>query len=440
MVWHLAKSLQITIVLFSMSKKTHVFAVERPRATIGFLHRIDSYHGTSEFLVLTKTRTPPVSRISVDPPPAVTYGIDVATIKGATDGTNRPKHNVSKEQCRQGIREACVQMLREMADKKAGDVVKKPKLLPGQTEAQFRKSQGDEFRNTELSRTRLPRGVVPKSALWLRAKLSLADSFTSVTIEHIQGNSDRSNNISIWREVVETQCDGLWNAALLKVEKDQKAGKSKQPSSSRPSGAGRGPLATETEEVEEIVEQEADKEKEDLRTCTVTLRNVLQPDIVHHMDDLVKAVEEKQGLVTDDISDLAAIANMAVLRIAAGDAFMDSAASKTLDIMDILPRGFQPRCQMSSQVDVAPIPEGFQDFLEEAIDKKTGSKDLLDAAGLLSQDFLQYLHTRFLGPRGTSEDAKNKHPLWERIASAIEASLTFETVKLQGLSATLTEA
>ncbi|KAF9572841.1 hypothetical protein EC968_009406 [Mortierella alpina] len=131
---------------------------------------------------------------------------------------------------------------------------------------------------------------------------------------------------------------------------------------------------------------------------------------------------------------------MAVLRIAAGDAFMDSAASTTLDIMDLLPRGFQPRCPMSSQVDVAPIPERFQDFLEEAVDKKTGSKDLLDAAGLLSQDFLQYLHTRFLGPRGTSEEAKSKHPLWERIASAIEASLAFETVKLEGLSATLLEA
>ncbi|KAF9945197.1 hypothetical protein BGZ72_001561, partial [Mortierella alpina] len=108
------------------------------------------------------------------------------------------------------------------------------------------------------------------------------------------------------------------------------------------------------------------------------------------MDNIVQAVEDKQGLVTDDISDLATIAHMAVLRIAAGDTVMDSAASTTLDIMGILPRGFQPRCPMSSQVHVAPIPERFQDFLEEAIDKKTGSKDLFDAAGLLSQDFLQY--------------------------------------------------
>ncbi|KAF9948128.1 hypothetical protein BGZ72_009918 [Mortierella alpina] len=440
MLWHLAKSLQITIVLLSTRKKSHVFAVERPHATIGFLHRVDSYHGTSEFLVLTKTRTPPVSRISVDPPLALTYGVDVATIKGIADETNvRPSHNVSKEQCRQGIREACVQVLREMADKKAGDVVKKTKPLPGQSEEQFRKSQGDEFRNTEFSRTRLPRGVLTKSALELRVKLSLADSFTSVTIESILG-CDKSNNISIWREVVETQCDGLWDAALKKVEKDQKAAKSKQPSSSKPSGSGGGPPATGTEEADDVVEQEVDKEKENLRTCTVTLRNVLRPDLIQHMDSIVEAVEEKQLLVTDDIADLAVLANMAVLRIAAGDAFMDSAASTTLDVMDLLPRGFQPRCPMSSQVDVAPIPERFQNFLEEAIDKKTGSKDLLDAAGLLSQDFLQYLHTRFLGPRGTSEEAKSKHPLWERIASAIEASLAFEAVKLEGLSATLLEA
>ncbi|KAF9572840.1 hypothetical protein EC968_009405 [Mortierella alpina] len=267
MIWHLVRSLKITIVLLSTRRKSHVFAVERPHATIGFLHRVDSYHGTSEFLVLMKTRTPPVSRISVDPPLALTYGVDVATIKGMADETNvKPSHNVSKEQCRQGIRVACAQVLREMADKKAGDVVKKPQPLPGQSEAQFRKSQGDEFRNTEFSRTRLPRG------------------------------RDQSNNISIWHEVVETKCDGLWDTALKQAEKDQKAAKSKQPSSSKPSGSGRGPPATGTEEADDVVEQEVDKEKENLRTCTVTLKNVLRPDLVQHMDSIVAAVEEKAAL------------------------------------------------------------------------------------------------------------------------------------------------
>ena len=89
---------------------------------------------------------------------------------------------------------------------------------------------------------------------------------------------------------------------------------------------------------------------------------------------------------------------------------------------------------------MAPIPEMFQAYLEQAMDNNRDSQDLLDAAGLLSQDFLQYLHTRFLGPRGTSQEAKNKHPLWERIASAIEASVAFDPVRLQGLSATLNEA
>ncbi|CAO3564587.1 unnamed protein product [Mortierella alpina] len=333
-------------------------------------------------------------------------------------------------------------MLREMADKKAGDVVKKPKPLPGQTEAQFRKSQGEELKITELNRTRLPRDVLSKSALELRAKLSLADSFTSVTIKNIQG-ADTSNNISIWREVVETQCDGLWDAALLKVERGLKAARSNQPSSSKPFGSGRGPPAAGTEEGEDIVEEEVDKEKENLRTCTVTLRSVVRRDIVQHMDSIVEALEKKQLLVTDDIADLAALANMAVLRIASGDAFGEewlATADKTLDIMDLLPSGFQPRCAMSSRIDVAPIPEMFQASLEQAIDNNTDSQELLDAAGLLSQDFLQYLHTRFLGPRGTSQEAKNKHPLWERIASAIEASLAFGRVKLQGLSATLNEA
>ena len=202
-----------------------------------------------------------------------------------------------------------------MADKKAGDVINKPKLLPGQTEEQFRRSQGDEFRNAELSRTRLPRGVVPKSALWLRAKLFLDDSFTSVNIERIQ-DKDRSNNISIWREVVETQCDGLWNAALLKAEKEKekKAGKpNKKASTSKAE-----PADGDEEDAHNVVNQEAEileKEKENLRTCTVTLRNVLRPDLVQHMDSIVEAVEEKQLLVTDDIADLAVLANMAVLRV-----------------------------------------------------------------------------------------------------------------------------
>ncbi|KAF9574644.1 hypothetical protein EC968_005874 [Mortierella alpina] len=424
MIWHIARSLKITIVLLSTRKKSHVFAVERPHATIGFLHRVDSYHGTSEFLVLTKTRTPPVSRISVDAPPALPCPHDAATLKDFKGKAIARKRvfEVNKDHA---------EVLRQHAIKKARDVIKSTKRLPGQSETEFRTTALEAFKTSQTSRTRLPRGVLQQAATILRTKLSLDEKFTSERIHAIQGTGSGHDNIVIWTQVVDERLEEVWVESLQQAEKEKGAkGKAAKTTTSTRGGE---------KETDLVVDEEIDK-KESIRTCTIPLKSVLRPELVPQMDIIVDELEKKQALITDDIADLAVLAHKAVLRIAAGDAFDGTAADSALDIMDLLPSEFKPRCEMSTKINVAAIPEGLQSLIELGLDKKTDDKAVLDAAGLLSQDFLQFLHTRFMGSRGTSAETKAKHPVWEMIASAIEDESDADLRKLTGLTATVTEA
>lgn len=101
-LWHLSRRLKVTIVLVSTRARPHVFAPEYSHAVIGFLHRIDSYHGTSEFLVLNKARTPPLNRMIVDPLPAPVQSHPAATVR--TEGKRAPqRREVSKDACRDAI-------------------------------------------------------------------------------------------------------------------------------------------------------------------------------------------------------------------------------------------------------------------------------------------------------------------------------------------------
>ncbi|KAF9575456.1 hypothetical protein EC968_003061 [Mortierella alpina] len=434
-LWHVARILNIKIILLSTRKKAHIFTSRRPRATIGFLHRIDSYHGTSELLVLGKTRSPPVSRIVMDTPPALPCPRDAATVRDfkgkARARAKKQVFEVNKEQCGEAIKEACAEVLRQHAIKTARDVLKSTKRLPGQSETEFRTTALEAFKTSQMSRTKLPRGVVQQAAIILRTKLSLDEKFTSERIHAIQGTGSGHDNIVIWTQVVDERLEEVWVESLQKADKERGAkGKAAKITTSTRGGK---------EGTDLVVDEEIDK-KESIRTCTITLKSVLRPELIPQMDIIVDALEKKQALIKDDIADLAVLAHKAVLRLAAGDAFDVTAADSVLDIMDLLPSEFKPRCEMPTKINVAAIPEGFQSSIELGLNKKTDDKAVLDAAGFLSQDFLQFLHTRFMGSRGTSVETKAKHPVWEMIASAIEDESDADLRKLTGLTATVTEA
>jgi len=55
----LAFFLHVNIYLFSSQSKAHLFKTEEATSSIGIVHHVDSFHGTSEYLALAEARTPP---------------------------------------------------------------------------------------------------------------------------------------------------------------------------------------------------------------------------------------------------------------------------------------------------------------------------------------------------------------------------------------------
>lgn len=51
--------LHVNIFLFSSQSKPHIFRAENATSSIGIVHHVDSYHGTSEYLALAEAKTPP---------------------------------------------------------------------------------------------------------------------------------------------------------------------------------------------------------------------------------------------------------------------------------------------------------------------------------------------------------------------------------------------
>ena len=93
----------------------------------------------------------------------------------------------------------------------------------------------------------------------------------------------------------------------------------------------------------------------------------------------------------------------------------------TFNINNLLPDDFTFHDNdVSPILSVAPIPPKLQEYLEQFINKeKTGNDDFVS---LLSQDHLQFLHSRFLGIFQNSDKTKEneKHPIWSIITQKIK--------------------
>lgn len=110
--------------------------------------------------------------------------------------------------------------------------------------------------------------------------------------------------------------------------------------------------------------------------------------------------------------------------------------------MNLLPGQFQSRNpDVQATLKIAQIPDGLQASLEKALENtKAADKEESDLALLLSHQFLQYIHTSFLGAQGNTDASKRAHPLWERIAVALYDPSLPAIKAPKGLSSTITEA
>lgn len=103
-----------------------------------------------------------------------------------------------------------------------------------------------------------------------------------------------------------------------------------------------------------------------------------------------------------------------------------------------MPPDFRFRDEVESIIRVAPIPDGLQDAIEAALDKKPDGQPDSDIANLLSKDHLQFLHTRFLGVHGNIR-TDGRRAVWIRGARAIQGPQALPKAP-PNLSSTISES
>ncbi|KAK3819887.1 MAG: hypothetical protein J3Q66DRAFT_438990 [Benniella sp.] len=153
-----------------------------------------------------------------------------------------------------------------------------------------------------------------------------------------------------------------------------------------------------------------------MRACQDILKQMIRPDLLDHYDVLASMFEKRQADITNIIDNLS-IANGKIHESSEPGTSSTSDISAhpgPFDARRILPNGFLLRSSRKPVIDVVPLPLILQDHLSDTHPKKS------DINRLLSQDHLQPLYSRFLGPRARSKkmvefdssasSASSKHP------------------------------
>ncbi|KAF9951038.1 hypothetical protein BGZ65_006229 [Modicella reniformis] len=252
----------------------------------------------------------------------------------------------------------------------------------------------------------------------IRTNFNLSTNFTKSDLQEMLDKAvPMKSNLDCWKEEHQQHFVDVWNRGI----KD-----------ARDKGSDETP---DDDDAAAMVE-----EKKNTRNCTTTLRQILRPDLKDQYDNINTIAMHRQAALTDCIDELSALSHKAVLAvceelmtIASGQIIEETTAPSTsFEITSVLPPNFELRSDVNTRLDVSPLSESLQDHLESVLeDPKT--KD--DIATLLTQPFLQYLYSCFLGPRRqttmntiegeTESDSKNK-TTWARIVKMIKQDIDFQ--------------
>ncbi|KAF9201042.1 hypothetical protein BGZ49_008726 [Haplosporangium sp. Z 27] len=453
MLLYLSQLLNVSIYMFSARSKSTCFKNSSATTSIAFFHRIDSFYGVSEYLVLAPSPHIPVVKDVPLPknPPVFTSSTSAATFRQVKrPQQKRALEDVSKvedDTCRKIFKRACVDSIEDLIQSAVAPIFKKKKFNNGETKEQLLADSKAQLDKKFSGKERVPRGIMEKAVGVARSEYNLNSNFTFQDLQKKLG--DPKDNIKLWKEAVRSDFSRAWAGAMLRSKEGG-------PNKTTEAGIAIEELEDKSDEedsegeYEEEDEEESD-DKELIKTCSTTLRNILRPDLQgqpepngqddemdleDYHDRVVSILVKRQTELTDVIAELSTLTHKTILVIASGELYDESLgprSTSSFDVRGLLPSGFKFRCNVKPIINMAPIPIHLQDHLETSIEH--GKDDLTQ---ILSQDHLQFMHTSFLSAKEKVD--KGKHPLWQRAANFIKENGAINPpASPVGLSHTVTE-
>jgi hypothetical protein len=160
------------------------------------------------------------------------------------------------------------------------DIMSKKRFKTGESRESLLATKGPELKHDMMTRTRVPRGTLQNALNLLTQEQDLDPD---LGIVHLRGLLTDGVNLTAWIRAVESSFDMSWQQELEQASEENHQHQVK-------------------------VEEEVDGSKdEQIRTCTVTLKQILRPDLMEHYSDIVKIAEERQGAITNTVDELSVL-------------------------------------------------------------------------------------------------------------------------------------
>ncbi|KAK3828311.1 MAG: hypothetical protein J3Q66DRAFT_306632 [Benniella sp.] len=381
---YFADLFKVNIFLFSSRRSPDIFPCHGTTSSIAIFHRISSYFSTSEYLPLFHERSV-LRPLPLPPlPPPFTSMIPAATLRPSKKRprTSKPKFGDIKGNCIEALKTVCTERVHSEIRKTIERLGK-------------RKKQSDEIYQNEYTmlradlegRPKLPRNTYDSVLTSLKAKGILPET---ALVNAVQRQLPNKESLVLWKDSIEESFDIFW-------EEEVKALKSKA-------------LDPPQEPVPEVVDLEEPQNSNMIKTCTMTLKQILRPDMEQHHEEITKTILKRQEEITNLADELSVLAHQTTLLIASGKLHCigEQADGPVFDISTLLPANFELPPEFNPIIQVSPLPPNLQATI--AAEAKAGKGDLL---GLLSQNHLQYIYARCLA-HDRSKCTSRNHPLWSQ--------------------------
>ncbi|KAF9560849.1 hypothetical protein EC968_005983 [Mortierella alpina] len=414
MLRELAAALHVDIYIFSARAKAKLFKSTTPAAgTVVIFHAVDSYLGTSEYLLLAPTTHPiPPCAPSPTPSPPSQAAAQLRTAPRQHCRTRKPA-DLDAAKCEEFVLVGLMRTMKAQVKKEIHKVVTKG---PEETKAQRLRSAYTRTLDRLKTHSRLPRGSMKIAAE--EAKKIYGPGY-NISEMDLSNRLEANKAMRLWREMIESKFDQVWQRAQDKQSRD-------------------GSNLPESDSSESSDDEAAETDDKDAgkRTCTANLQEILRIEAANHFETILGALEAAQLETSILIEETAFLALKTVhlesedfcrwppliMQVASGAIYYEHGASGTpqFEIIRLLPSGFKIRDPtIPSSVAVAPIP----DFLEGVLTQRRG--DIVD---ILSQNYLQFVQARLLQrkPSARTQKGDQVHPTWTLLINQMETNYAMQ--------------
>ncbi|KAF9934623.1 hypothetical protein BGZ65_003661, partial [Modicella reniformis] len=429
---HLAQELQANIFLFSNRAKPRLYSCSEPKYTCALFHRVDSYFGIGEFLVLTfvnhrTTRMMQRQAVSSTLPSTSSQpaGRQQAAVLRKTKRVKKhSKINPSEEKAAallRALEEACCKRIHDMVKKKVEETVKLKKHGRPANQRNAVEQAKQALWDDLFEYTRVPYGLMtnamdiyrgwstavdstPANRLRLEMTQAVAAVVRDVKADEGEGatgkkrkseDDDDSHVLYFWMSVVGAQFEDIW-----KQEYEEKLCRGNQARTA-------------------AMRNTTTKLRKETHNPAPTLKQILHPDLVKDPETLCRILdlfEQQQEAATDVEDQMYGLAHKATLIIASGALWSED--PEPFDLAALFPEDFNLPEDLRS-APVAPLPKDLQRGIEEAT--MNSRKDEL--ANLFGQNHLSAMFTHFSpdphtpDPSSSSSSAPAK-PMIETMGTA----------------------